>query len=105
MSKWTVDQESQQEQMRWYSEGRVKDSLRLVQREEALSRPPTLAQFGREAFAHRGSALSPDIDQSWSMYQQVVDPQWCARQQGLQGAGNVGERNVRHNVDGASADG
>lgn len=65
--------ERNQDQVLWDLQWMAEESLRFLQREEALDRPPTLEEFGRDGFVYRAPALAPEIDGAWSTYQQAVE--------------------------------
>ncbi len=62
-----------EEHLRCSLEWMAEESLRFIQRQEALCRAPTLDEFGRAGFVYRASVLSPDIDTAWSTYQRVIE--------------------------------
>jgi hypothetical protein len=65
--------ERSRDQVLWNLQWMAEESLRFLQREEALGRPPTLEEFGRDGFMYRATALSPQIDAAWSAYQQAIE--------------------------------
>lgn len=71
MSK-AIGEEREQEQRRSNLQWMAEESLRVIQRQEALGRPPTLKEFGRDGFAYRAAALSSEIDDAWSIYQHAI---------------------------------
>lgn len=49
-------------------------AIEYLQRQEALGRPLTLKEFGRDAFEYRAkSALGADLDQAWAQYVQAIE--------------------------------
>lgn len=62
-----------EEHLRRSLEWMAEESLRYIQREEALHRSPTVDDFGRDGFTYRAPILSPDIDAAWSTYQRVIE--------------------------------
>jgi hypothetical protein len=66
--KYHYSEEHLRQSLEWMAEA----SVRYIQREEALCRPPTLDDFGRDGFVYRAPALSPDLDTAWSIYQRVI---------------------------------
>lgn len=51
----------------------AESSLRYIQRQEALDRPPTVNEFGRDGFIYRAPILSPDQEIAWSTYQRIIE--------------------------------
>jgi hypothetical protein len=51
----------------------AEESLRLIQLEEALGRPPELKEFGTSGFEYRSDVFSPDPQQAWANYVAVVE--------------------------------
>jgi hypothetical protein len=51
----------------------AEESLRFVQLEEALGRPPELKEFGAAGFEYRSSVLAPDSQEAWSKYVAVME--------------------------------
>jgi hypothetical protein len=47
----------------------AEESLRFVQLQEALGRPPNLKEFGR---FDRPAVLAPDVEQAWSIYASAI---------------------------------
>jgi hypothetical protein len=50
----------------------AEESLRFVQLQEALGRPPSLKEFGSSGFGYEGGALSPDTNEAWATYVAIV---------------------------------
>lgn len=65
--------EREREKVQWDLQWLAQESLDLLQREEALDRPATLTEFGRERFAYRAAGLAPDVEVAWTRYQQTIE--------------------------------
>jgi hypothetical protein len=48
-------------------------SLRVVQLEEGMGRPPELKEFGTPAFAGHADVIDADVDRAWQQYVSVID--------------------------------
>lgn len=55
--------------LRWLAE----ESLRFVQLEEALGRPPELKEFGTGGFEYRASVLASEVDDAWDRYVEAIE--------------------------------
>lgn len=66
----------ERDQERWNLQWLAEESLLFLQLEEALGRPPTLDELGRERFEYRAVPLAPEMDKAWDQYQQAI---WEAR--------------------------
>ncbi|MGA8745103.1 MAG: hypothetical protein WB507_04480 [Solirubrobacterales bacterium] len=47
--------------------------VKYLQLQEAIGAPPTISQFGRQAFKYRSTVLSDDIDQAWSLFGVAIE--------------------------------
>jgi hypothetical protein len=66
--KYQYSEEHLRQSFEWLAEA----SVRYIQRGEALCRPPTFEDFGRDGFVYQAPALSPDSDTAWSIYPRVI---------------------------------
>lgn len=62
-------QQDRHTKLGWLAE----ESLRLIQLEEALGRPPELKEFGAAGFEYRSGVLAPDPQEAWTNYLAVVE--------------------------------
>lgn len=62
----------EKDQARWNLQWLAEESLSSLQREEALGRPPSLDEFGREPFGYRAVSLAPEADSAWTLYQHAI---------------------------------
>jgi hypothetical protein len=64
-----MEKQEQYNKLNWLAE----ESLRFLQLQEALDRPPEIEEFGVSAFANRSAALSSDVEHAWHKYAAVIE--------------------------------